>query len=110
MSIGDEDVEFINLIEATPNLYSKKCKAISLFLRLFLQYATVLCALGAWYLYDFFIALLALVLAFIVIGIIRSKLRNSVIPTTQREFHYNDKAIAQWYSAKMLCDEALMVH
>jgi len=36
-------------------------------------------------------------------GIIRSKLRNSVIPLTQQEYHYNDEAIANWYTAKRLC-------
>lgn len=100
-------VEFIDLIEPTPKLHTKRCKIISFLLGLFLQYATFLCAFSAWYFYDFFIALLTLVLAFIVVGIIRSKLRNSVIPPNQREFHYSDKAIAQWYSAKELCDEAL---
>jgi len=38
-------------------------------------------------------------------GIIRSKLRNSVIPFNQREYQYSDKAIADWYSAKELCYE-----
>ncbi|MDQ1244605.1 MAG: hypothetical protein QG565_945, partial [Campylobacterota bacterium] len=36
------------------------------------------------------------------------KLRNSVIPPKQREYQYNDKGIADWYTAKELCygDEA----
>ncbi|PLY12745.1 hypothetical protein CVO_03635 [Sulfurimonas sp. CVO] len=98
--------EFIELIESTPKLYSKKCKLISFMLRLFLQYTIFLSALTAWYLYDFFLALLTLVLTFIIIGIIRSKLRNSAIPFSQREYHYSDKEIADWYSAKELCYEA----
>lgn len=97
--------DFIEQLEPTPVLHSKKCRFAALALRLFLQYATIFAALAAWYLYDFFIALLALVLAFIIMGIIRSKLRNSVIPPSQREYRYSDKDIADWYTAKMLCYE-----
>ncbi len=98
--------KFIQLAESTPKLYSKKCRFVSLLLRLFLQYATILSGLITWYLYDFFIALLSLVLTFIIMGIIRSKLRNSAIPPSQREYHYSDKNIADWYTAKELCYES----
>ncbi|HEY9203556.1 MAG TPA: hypothetical protein VIM82_04430 [Sulfurimonas sp.] len=97
--------EFIELKEQTPVLHSKKCRFAALALRLFLQYATVLTALVSWYLYDLFIALLALVLAFIIMGIVRSKIRNISIPFSQREYHYSDKEIAEWYTAKILCYE-----
>jgi hypothetical protein len=97
---------FIEMIEPTPKLYSKKCRAISLSIKLFLQYTTVISGLTAWYLYDYFIALLVLVLSFIVMGIIRANLRNSVIPPTQKEYHYTDQGIADWYTAKELCDKS----
>lgn len=97
--------KFIELIEPTPKLYSNKCKTVSFFLRLFLQYTTLLSGLISWYLYDLFIALLTLILTFIIMGIVRSKLRNSVIPHFQREYQYTDRAIADWYSAKELCYE-----
>jgi len=38
-----------------------------------------------------------MVLSFLIVGIIRSKLRNSVIPAKQREYQYNDKGIASSY-------------
>jgi len=95
----------INLIEPTPKLYSKKCKIISFVLRVFLQFTTFVVSILAWYIYDYFIALLTLVLTFIIMGIIRSKFRNSVIPSNQREYQYNDKGIADWYTAKELCYE-----
>jgi hypothetical protein len=95
--------EYINLIEPTPKLHSKKCRFIALSIRIFLQYAIYLFALLIWYFYDYFIAGAAFLLGFIIIGIIRSKLRNSVIPSTQREYHYSDAAIADWYSAKIIC-------
>lgn len=96
---------YIPLIEPTPTLHSKKCKLISFMLRIFLQFSTFAVSFIAWILYDYFIALLTLVLSFIVMGIIRSKIRNSVIPPSQREYQYNDQGIADWYTAKELCYE-----
>jgi len=95
--------DFIEQIEPTPKLYTKKCKLAAFVLRVFLQFGTVVISLIMWYAYDYFVAIATLLLSFIVIGIIRSKLRNSVIPVTQREYQYNDQGIAQWYIAKELC-------
>jgi ABC-type multidrug transport system fused ATPase/permease subunit len=97
--------EYIHLLEPTPKLHSKKCKLISFLIRIFLQFTIYIIFLAVWYFYDFFLAILSLVLAFIIMGIIRSKLRNSVIPFNQREYQYNDKAIADWYAARELCYE-----
>jgi hypothetical protein len=97
--------DFIDQIEPTPKLYTKKCKIISFLLRVFLQFTTFVTSLMAWYFYDYFIALLTLVLSFIIMGIIRSKIRNSVIPPNQREYQYNDQDIANWYTARELCIE-----
>jgi len=97
--------DYIDLIEPTPKLHSKKCKFIAFILRIFLQFTTFLASLLTWYLYDYFFALFALVLSFIIMGIIRSKLRNTVIPPKQREYQYNDQGIADWYTAKELCLE-----
>lgn len=95
--------DYIDLIEATPKLNSKKCKIISFIIRVFLQYSIYFISLIVWYTNDLFIAALALILSFIVVGIVRSKLRNSVIPLSQREYQYNDQGIADWYVAKTLC-------
>jgi hypothetical protein len=91
------------MIEPTPKLHSKKCRLIAFMLKIFLQYTTIVSAIAAWYLYDYFIAMATLLLTFIIMGIIRSKLRNSSIPPKQREYHYNDKGIADWYTAKNIC-------
>ena len=99
--------DYIDLFEPTPKLNSKKCKLIALLLRIFLQFTTVFIGLIVWYLYDYFIAIATMLLTFIVMGIIRSKIRNSVIPTTQREFQYNDQGIADWYVAKEICNDEL---
>jgi len=97
--------DFIDMIEPTPKITSKKCKLVALLLRLALQFTTPLIGLIIWYLYDYFIAIASLLLSFIVMGIVRSKLRNSVIPPKQREYHYNDKGIADWYTSRELCIE-----
>jgi len=95
--------DFIDMIEPTPKLQTLKCKVISSLLWIFLQFSTYIIPPITWYIYDYFIAFFALILTFIIVGIIRSKLRNSVIPAKQREYHYNDKGIADWYTAKMIC-------
>ncbi|PHS58018.1 MAG: hypothetical protein COB17_04410 [Sulfurimonas sp.] len=97
--------DFIDMIESTPKLKSKKCKIISFILRIFLQFSIYIFTIISWYIYDYFIAFFTLILSFIIIGIIRSKLRNSVIPFKQREYHYNDKSISDWYTAMVLCIE-----
>jgi len=99
---------YIDLIEPTPKLYSKKCKFTAFGIKIFLQYFTVFAAFAAWYLYDYFIAGATLLILYIVVGIIRSKIRNSTIPVHQREHHYTDEEIAKWFSAKALCYENII--
>ena len=97
--------DFIELIEPTPKLRTKKCKFISFFIRIFLQYTSFIVALLTWYIYDYFIAIAILLLSFIIMGIVRSKIRNAVIPSKQKEYQYNDQGIADWYVARELCIE-----
>lgn len=97
--------DFIEMIESTPVLSSKKCKIVSFLVRIFLQFSPYITTLLIWYMYDYFIAFFTLILSYIIIGIIRAKLRNSVIPAKQREYNYNDKGIADWYTARELCIE-----
>ncbi len=95
--------DFLELIEPTPTIQTKKCRALVLCITFFLKFSTIIGALIAWIFYDYFVAAATLLITFLVIGIIRSKLRNEVIPPNQREFHYTDKAIATWYVAKRIC-------
>ncbi len=97
--------DFIELIEPTPKLRTKKCKFISFLIRIFLQYTTFIVALLTWYIYDYFIAIAILLLSFIIMGIVRSKIRNAVIPSKQKEYQYNDEGIANWYVSRELCIE-----
>ena len=97
--------DIIDMIEPTPKLHAKRCKLISFLLKIFLQFSIYILTIAAWLLYDYFIAFFTLILSYLIIGIIRSKLRNSVIPIKQREYQYNDKGIADWYTARELCIE-----
>ena len=97
--------EILEMLESTPELNSKRCKVISLLLRIFLQFGIYIVALIIWYLQDYFIAIASLMASYIVMGIIRSKIRNSVIPLKQREHQYSDKEIADWFVAIEFCFE-----
>ena len=97
--------DFLEMIEPTPKLHTRKCKIISTIICLLLKYSIYLITVLSWLLYDYFIAFFTLILSYVIIGIIRAKLRNSVIPAKQREYQYNDKGIADWYTAKELCFE-----
>lgn len=97
--------DFIEMMEPTPKLHSQKCKLISFMIRIFLQFFIYIVALIVWLMFDYFIAIATLLLSFIIMGIIRSKIRNSVIPPKQREYQYSDQGIADWFTAKELCFE-----
>lgn len=99
------DNNFIDMLEPTPKLHSKKCKIISAIIWFFLKFSVYITTILAWYLYDFIIAFFLLILSFIIIGIVRSKLRNIAIPASQQEYQYNDKSIADWFTAKEICFE-----
>jgi hypothetical protein len=97
--------EILEMLEPTPILKSKKCKFISSLVRTGLEFGIYIITLIVWYLQDYFIAIASLIASYIVMGIIRSKVRNSVIPPKQREHQYSDKEIADWYVAKEFCFE-----
>jgi len=95
--------DYLEMIEPTPKLHTKRCKAISYAIWVFLKFTTYFTTALAWYIYDYFIAFFVLILTFIVMGIVRSKLRNIAIPPKQQEHPYSDKGIADWYSAREIC-------
>ena len=99
------NTEYIDLIEETPKIDNKKCKILSYILKSILTFTTYFSALLALYLYDYFIAGAIFLLSFIIMGIVRSKISNAVIPSKQREFQYSDQEIADWYIAREVCFE-----
>jgi len=90
-------------IDPTPTLPSRKCRFMARLLGWGLSYGNYALALFVWWKSDWFIAMGILLLGFILFGIVRSKLRNDSIPLAQREYEYNDYAIATWYLSRNTC-------
>ncbi len=90
-------------IDPTPTLPTRKCRAQARLLGLVLSYGNYMISLLVWWQSDWFIAMGGLLLGFIIFGIIRSKLRNDSIPPAQREYAYNDYAIATCYLSRNHC-------
>ena len=97
--------DYIEMIEQTPVLKTKRCVVFSFLIECFLRYFIYLISLLSLYLYDYFIAITTLIFSFLIIGIIRAYIRKYAIPIKQTEFTYNDKDIAIWYVAKNICFE-----
>lgn len=93
----------IEEFQMPPRIQRTSCKLLAMFLRFFLQFFSIIATLVAWYLYDSFAAIATLALSFIIMGIIRSKLKNDAIPSLQLEHTYTDSEIACWYIAKRIC-------
>jgi len=95
----------IPMIEPTPEPFKRSCRIAAHLLGWLLTYGTYILALLSWYLYDWFYAVAALLLGFVVFGILRAKIRNVSIPLQQQEYAYTDQAIAKWFVVRrMLCD------
>ena len=90
-------------IDPTPTLPTRQCRLLARTLGIGLSYGHYLLALAIWWMSDWFIAIGVLLLGFILLGIIRSKLRNDSIPPAQREYPYDDYAIATWYLSRTAC-------
>lgn len=90
-------------IDPTPILPTRQCRFMARLMGWGLSYGNYMIALIVWWKSDWFIAIGALLLGYIVFGIIRSKLRNDSIPPAQRETPYTDYAIATWYLSRNHC-------
>lgn len=94
--------ESIEIIEPTPEPESLRCKLAVYAIAAALYAGPYIVALATWYRFDLFFGAGAFLIAYLVIGIIRAKLRNGVVPLLQQEYHYTDKAIAAWFVVKGL--------
>ncbi len=99
--------EYIELIQPTPTLHTKKCKVLAKAIAATLFTLPYIAALILWYNYDLFVGIVTLGISYLIVGIVRSKLRTISIPPHQLEYNYNDTAIATWYAAKRLCYEKI---
>ena len=87
----------------TPQPPNKACKILHLLLSGFLSYGIYLITAVVWWQYNWYYALSALLLSFVLMGILRSKLLHSSIPKVQQEFTYSDKDIIGWYLHRYVC-------
>jgi hypothetical protein len=95
--------EVIDMIKPTPKLKTKKCNILMYLLYFFLKSFTIGIMLIVYIKYDWFWSFISFLFAYIIIGIIKSKLRIMSIPFNQLEYNYTDKEIATWYIFKHLC-------
>jgi hypothetical protein len=97
--------DFIPFIQPTPEPQQTHCKVLVRLIAYTLSYGAFILPLIVWSMTDIVYALGTLIVSYLVIGIIRSKLRNSSIPLEQQEYNYTDHAIAAWFvSRNLLCD------
>lgn len=87
----------------TPIPPNKGCKLLHFILSTVLSYGIYIITLLVWFIYNWYYALSAFLLAYILMGILRSKLLHSSIPKVQHEFTYTDKDIAAWYLHRYIC-------
>ena len=87
----------------TPTPPNKGCKLLNFILTTILSYGIYIITLLVWFIYNWYYALSAFLLAYILMGILRSKLLHSSIPKVQQEFTYTDKDIAAWYLHMYIC-------
>lgn len=90
-------------IDPTPTLPTRGCRLAARILAWTLRFGNYVIALLVGLSSGWEAALALFLLGFILFGILRSKLRNESIPPAQREFPYDDYAIASWYLSRNHC-------
>lgn len=86
----------LELFQPVPKLKTKREKVYAILIALGLSYGHILIALLVWLESNWYIALSTLLLAFVVSGIISSKLLHLYVPRKQHEFSYSSKELAAW--------------
>jgi len=95
--------EIIEPIQEVPTLKTSLCKTYALILYLCIRYISIVIALYIWYQYHLFYAFGALFMGFLIMGILKAKMRDSAIPQKQHERNYTDKELAIWFMYKEVC-------
>ena len=91
--------EIIEQYRNIPEFRNIKQKILVKILGLLLAFIPVILGLIFWMLMDWFYALAALLLSFLISGIVSSKLRHNFVPIYQREFSYTSYELAAWVIA-----------
>jgi hypothetical protein len=87
----------------TPTPPNTTCKILHFLLSSFLSFGVYLIAAIVWLMVNWYYALFALLLSYVLMGIVRSKLLHHSIPLSQQEFTYSDNDIAAWVLHRYLC-------
>lgn len=96
------EAEVVHIVEL-PSLPTKRCRLMATIGGLALSYGHYIISILIYLNSDLFIAIGSLLLGFIILGIIGSKLRNISIPISNLEFSYTDKEIVTWYLLRYVC-------
>ncbi len=91
--------ETLELFEAVPIMHSNKEKLLTFLIRMMLSFGHIIIALLVWIDTSWYIALSTLLLGYLVMGIVSSKIVHFYIPARQREFNYSNKELAAWIIA-----------
>jgi hypothetical protein len=88
--------ETLELFEPVPTLKTTKERLLGSLIAFGLSYGYIIIALLVWWETSWYIALSILLLAYIVTGIISSKILHLYVPYKQHEFSYSSKDLAAW--------------
>ena len=91
--------EIIEEYQKTPVFESSYLKAVVKLLGFILGFTPFIVGILFWAFTDWFYALAALLLSYLLSGIVSSKLRHFYIPFFQREFSYSSYELAAWVVA-----------
>ena len=91
--------ETLELFEPVPTLRNTKEKTLAGSLTLLLSFGYIIIALLVWIETSWYLALSTLLLGYLVMGIISSKIVHFYVPVRQREFNYSNKELAVWVIA-----------
>lgn len=88
--------ETIELFKPVPKMKTKQETFYANIIALSLSYGYIVISLLVWYKSNWYLALSTLLLAFLVTGIISSKLLHLYVPFKQHEFSYSTHDLAAW--------------
>ena len=95
--------EIIDTKMPIPVFTTRRCRFFALLMSTLLRFGSIIVAIIVAIRYDYFLAIAALLTSYIILGIVRSKIRDMVIPVKLQEFTYSDSDIAKLYLHQEVC-------
>ena len=97
--------QIITELKQTPIFKTSRCRFLAYALSYILKFGTLIFSAFIWYVSDYFFAIASLLLFYVVMGIVRSKLLHISIPGVQQEHNYSDLELAHWFLDRRYCFE-----